>query len=178
MEYEVLNPRRRRRSRKARARKHGAKRRHRSATITIRNPRRRHRRSHRMHNPRAMRFFGIDVGEGLLIGAGAIGTGVVTNLAAGFIPVPQLTTGPGRMLLKAAVPVTLGLIGRRNRMLQLLAMGGVVSIVIDAYKMVQAQVPALPGVGDYSEVLQDYVPEVSGIGAVTHPMAAVYGSPF
>lgn len=179
--YAVLgNPRGRRKHRKARRK--GSRRRTRAR---VHNPRRRHRRRQYFHNPRAMRFFGVDVGAAAMVAAGAVGTGVVSGLIANVVPVEQLKSGPGRIALKAGTVALIGFgvgkVLKQRRMGELLALGGAVSVLLDVYKMLQAQVPMLPSVGEYNEVLEDYVPEVSGIGdvaAIPSPMSQAIGRPW
>ena len=117
---------------------------------------------------RGLKLFGVDFGQGFLVGVGALGVSLASN-TADMIPFPQVKSGWGRLAYKTAlVPLVGGVasaaMGRSAG--QLIAWGGVASVVTDLYKMVQAQVTGLPALGDYNEVLRDYVvagPRLNGI---------------
>lgn len=184
--YALLNPRGRRR-RKAKVRRARPRRRARARVRVYVNPRKRSRRRRRayFHNPRSLKFFGVDVGAAAMVAAGAVGTGVLSNVISGLVPVEQLKSGPGRLVLKAGTVALIGFgvgnVLKQRRMGELLALGGAVSVLLDVYKMAQSALPMLPAVGEYSEVLEDYIPEVQGIGdagAIPSPMAQAIGSPW
>jgi hypothetical protein len=122
-EIALINPRRRRKHRKVRARRrrhvarrHRARRR-RSTVIVARriNPRRRHRVHHRRYRHRARnpRFSIGGVTRALLPaaigGAGAVGLDIALGYASGFLP-PALTTGYGKVVVQIAGAFGLGMV--------------------------------------------------------------------
>jgi len=171
-EFMVINPRHRRRSRGAGGRfkagraKNPRKRRRRLAARNPVNPRRRRRRSRRHYlarNPRVsrgMNLAGIDVGAAAITAGGFIGAGVGAKFLVTMLP-PDWQSGPNaplaRIGLKAVVGVGVPILARRfigARMSNLLAAGGAVAVLIDAWQTWLA--PAM-GLGEYEAgMLQDY----------------------
>lgn len=146
---------------------------------------RRTRRRGRRRNPslfgarlggRQLKLFGVDIGAAGWTAGGMIGTGVVTNLVAGLPAMPaMLKAGVGRTALKAGVAVGISLVvgkvfGRNAA--ALMGVGGLASVMVDAYKQAAEKIPQLPGVGDYEASIGDYEPVTTGFGALPSSIPA------
>lgn len=182
-EYMVLaNPRGRRRRkssskrRRPRARVNAHRRRRRNPGMYLINRRRRRRRNPRLGLPKLMsggKLFGLDLMAAAIVTGGAIGTGALTGVAVNLIPFEPIKSGVGRLGAKAGVAVIVAMLagkvlGRKTG--ELIALGAGVSIALDGYRMLREAVPALPELGDYNEVLSDYVTEVPSLSAHTEPL--------
>lgn len=186
--YMVVNPRRRRRRAKARRTSASAvrTRRRRSGRsnpgLYMLNARRRRRRSPGYRrNPRAFKLLGIDLGAGALVATGFIGNGILSGLASSMIPVPMLQEGPGRLLVKAGLSIPAAWLSRfvvGPAGMQLVAAGAIAGVLVDAYKMAQAQFPVLPGLGEYNELVEGYVdtPGVQGLAGASDDYNGAVGA--
>jgi hypothetical protein len=153
----VVNPRRKRtrkhRTRKARKVSHSRRR-----VARAHNPIRRRRRvvrRHRVHNRRrrhhnpALRMGGLmgTLTNGLMVGAGALGTNLATNYANNMLGANKLA-GPAKMALKAgiglvALPMILKFIPGGRKFAGSVAAGAGVAIMFDIYdQFIKASLPA------------------------------------
>mgnify|MGYP006277122475 CR=1 FL=1 len=109
-------------------------------------------------------FAGLNLGSAVTGAVGVVAAEGLTSFAQRFVPVSQVQSGPGRIVLKIGVSaVTLMLVKRfaGRALAAQLATGMGISAALDTYKLVAASVPGMPGLSGLDEI----VPTISGIGA-------------
>lgn len=96
-------------------------------------------------------FLGLDLMSGVVGGVGAIGTGLLTNVVAGYVPVDQLKTGPGKLVLRAGVTAVASFAAKKalpSKFSNPLIAGALVGLGIEALQqlvMPHLPVPAMSG---------------------------------
>lgn len=166
----MLNPRRRRRRKTAkRATAKKATRRRRRRTFAANPaPKKRRRRVTRRNrayrrNPGRARAIGaalssplpglpklgtIDVGFALVAGGGLVGHGMLTNIAATYVPVAQLKTGAGKFALGAGVALVGSIAAHKflpKKLALPLSIGMGTGVVVQAYQQfIATRFPSLP----------------------------------
>lgn len=202
-EYMIVNPRGRRgrvarrnpkrakashkkRSAKKRGRKSFSTTRRGRVTLTV-NPRRRSsarrgRRGGLLGGLKMPSFAGLDMGSAVLGAVGVVGSEQVTKMVSGFVPVPMLQSGAGRIALKFGVTaVAIGLVKRfvGGKAAANLAAGAGIGIALDAYRLVASNLPGAPGLGEIVPSLDGLAADefesddtVGGLGAIAEPAFA------
>lgn len=194
----IDNPRRKRSRRRkaARTTRARATRRRRRNPGFVMNARRRSGRRRRRRNPgfnlggfKLPKLMGLDLGQAASVIGGMAGTNFLTNMAAGFIPVPQLQTGAGRIALKTGVVigglmVLNAMLGAKGRPITAaLGAGGAASILGDVYtQFLQPAAPWLPSLSDYEatdQSLRGYEMLPGGMSGYRElPSGLSYASPY
>jgi hypothetical protein len=192
-EYMIVNPRRRKKARKAKrskARKSSRRRRPVSARGSrVRlyvNPSKRkssrRRRSGGLGGFKIGNFAGLNLQSAFAGAIGVVAAEQLTVMATTFVPAGPFREPLGRIALKlgvAAFAVTLTKRFLGGKLAADLATGMGISVALDAYKMVSAGVPGLPQLGEIGEIVpsigelaeNDYAADedLSGLGALTQP---------
>lgn len=176
-EVMLINPRRKHRRKKARRARRARTHHRRRRGLFAANPRRRHRRARgrrvrRHRNPRAMRFFGVDLGAVGLATSGYFVTRYATGGLLGMLPAEwraDPNTAPlVRIGMKAAVGVGLPMMLRPmigRSVSNWLAVGGGIAVLADLFETYVAQMIPLP-LADYEQgMLTDYEQgQLTGLG--------------
>lgn len=139
-------------------------------TLTV-NPRRRRRNPRFLGGLRMPSFGGFDMGGAVTGAVGVVGSEQLTKMVAGFIPASVFQSGVGRLALKFGVSVAaIGLTKRfmGGKVAANLAAGAGIGIALDAYRLVAANLPGAPGLGEI-------VPSLNGIGEDSYDDSTVGG---
>lgn len=126
----------------------------------------RKRRSHRSGGGGGKTFMGIDLMQGLVGGAGAVGSGLLTNLVVDrFVPEGPLKTGAGKLMVRGGLTLAAAMIARKalpSKISTPLIVGATIGLGIDTLQTFV--MPMLPS----SAPLSGYEPADQILGAIEY----------